>query len=106
VRETATRVGWSRAAEAGVVAASDADEILDHHRQLQQLEWSLRRDQNRAVSVIPEPSDDQRALAIWLGAPDWPTYWNGHCRRLGQTREAVIRALTGIVPSTTLETDR
>lgn len=106
VRVPQTRRAWTRLAEAGLVAASDVERLLENHRHLQRVEWCLRRDANRGVNVLPEAADDQRAVARWLGSRDWPEFWSEHCQRLRETRAIVIRVLQGVVPSTTLETGR
>lgn len=106
IRTPNTHSGWRELSVAGLVQRDVAALIMENHSYLKRLEWFLRRDTNQSVAVLPEDPPEQEALAVWLGAPNWATFWNEHLDRMGKTRKAVTTALSGVVSSTTLESSR
>jgi glutamate-ammonia-ligase adenylyltransferase len=106
LRTPNTRLGWLALEAEGIVEADVAGRIMENHTHLKRIEWCLRRDQNRGVTVIPETAQDQQALARWMDVSDWPTLWENHRRRMHETRELVLALLAKIDSSTTLERGR
>jgi glutamate-ammonia-ligase adenylyltransferase len=106
VRTANTGQGWRELAAAGLVETGVAMLIQKNHQHLKRIEWCLRRDINRSVTVLPSAPEEQKALARWLGTADWATFWSEHRDRMIQTRNAVSAALSEVVSSTTLECGR
>jgi glutamate-ammonia-ligase adenylyltransferase len=106
IRTANTHDGWRELSASGLVQGDVAALILENHSYLKRLEWFLRRDKNQSVTILPEDPPEQEALAVWLGAPNWTTFWKEHLDRMGKTRKAVTTALSGVVSSTTLESSR
>jgi glutamate-ammonia-ligase adenylyltransferase len=89
LRPPGTRDALRALAEGNAIPRDAAARLLENYNFLRRIEFALRRDANRAVSVLPADPADRRPLARWLGFPDEAAFWDEHVRRLRETRAAV-----------------
>jgi glutamate-ammonia-ligase adenylyltransferase len=89
LRQPGTRRGLRALAGAGMLPAETATRLLENYNFLKRIEVLLRRDANKAVSVLAATPEDRAPLARWLGFADEPSFWAEHCRRLAETRQLV-----------------
>jgi glutamate-ammonia-ligase adenylyltransferase len=90
LRAAGTRPALEALAAAGIVPAGAAATLLDNHRFLKRIEFSLRRDAHRGVSVMAATPAERLPLARWMGFPDEAAFWAAHTGRLRETRAIVL----------------
>lgn len=90
LRVTGTRAAFTELASLQLVPAETIQLLLQNYDFLKRVEIAVRRDENRAVSVLPE---ELLPLARWLGFPSVDAFWVDHERMLRLTRELVTKAL-------------
>lgn len=93
LRQTGTRRGLEALAQAGFIPADAIRTLRDNHAFLKRIEILLRRDANRAVSVLAATAEERTPLARWLGFSDEASFWDEHCRRLAATRRTILPLL-------------
>ena len=78
--------GWK---ETGSQLKPSFARLLDNFDFLKRIEFALRRDINRAVSVLGADPTDRQALAHWIGFTGEAAFWKEHTDRLRETRAVV-----------------
>ena len=93
LRHPGTRRGLRTLAASGLVPAAANRQLLENYDFLKRIEVLIRRDANKAVSVLAASPGERFVLARWLGFADEATFWLEHCRRLAETRRTVLPLL-------------
>ncbi len=93
LRHPGTRRGLRTLAASGLIPAGASRQLLENYDFLKRIEILIRRDVNKAVSVLAASPSERLILARWLGFADEETFWIEHCRRLEETRRTVLPLL-------------
>lgn len=95
LRASSTRAGLVAALKLKQTPEAVGQELLQNYDFLKRIEVAVRRDENRAVSVLP---GDLAALAHWLSFPSAEAFFAEHRRRMAWNRETLKSLLFGPVP--------
>jgi glutamate-ammonia-ligase adenylyltransferase len=88
-RATGTRAAMGALALAGVLPHGAAGKLRSNYEFLRRIEFSLRRDTNRGVTILPDNPAGREILARWLGFSGEQAFWREHVGRLAETRKMV-----------------
>ncbi len=99
LRQPGTRRGLRTLADASLIPAGAAMQLLASYNFLKRIEILLRGDTAKAVSVLAASAEARAPLACWLGFADEASFWTEHCRRLVETRRTVLSLLPSGVNS-------
>lgn len=93
LRQPGTRRGLGLLAAGGFLEPAAARRLLDNYNFLKRIEILLRRDANKATSVLGARPGQRAPLARWMGFDTEESFWAEHCSRMRETRQLIMNLL-------------